>query len=191
MEISASLASNIIALGSLLVSGIVAYRQFRDRDHAAISLQMTYLGELMKWYAETILVLKELCAPPDFEDGERRARQLARLSALIERGRFYFPNVDKKDGFGLQKPQAYQGYRLVPLDYLVYSYNLHSKMDFQTHLAQAEKLMRGFTSEVYKVARPRDLLSQIRRLTFNVAHVDRTIEDLPLEEFLEMMDKHS
>ncbi len=171
-----------------MISGIVAYRQFRDREHAAISLQMTYLGDLMKWYAETILVLKGLCVKEDFDNPEKRACELARLSALIERGRFYFPNVNKNDGFGVQKPEAYQGYRLVPLDYLVYSYNLHSEPDFRKNLVYAERLMRGFTSEVYKVARPRDLLSQIRRLTFNVAHVDRSIEDLPLEEFLSMMD---
>lgn len=79
---------------------------------------------------------------------------LAKLSSLIESGRFYFPNIDRKDGFGKQKPIAYQGYRNVILDFLVYEYQLFEKDDYVQYLKHAESLQRLFTSYVFQYLEP-------------------------------------
>ena len=54
----------------------------------------------------------------------QKTEMLSRLSALTEIGRFYFPNVIKGDYFGHDKPSAYQGYRDICLEFLVYFFVL-------------------------------------------------------------------
>ncbi len=57
-------------------------------------------------------------------DHDLKMKKLSKLSSLIEQGRFYFPNIDRGDGFGKDKPSAYQGYRNIVLDTLVYLYQI-------------------------------------------------------------------
>jgi hypothetical protein len=51
---------------------------------------------------------------------------LSQLSSLIEIGRLYFPNIDKKDNFGKEKPKIYQGHRNLVFVFLVYSRAFHN-----------------------------------------------------------------
>lgn len=99
------------------------------------------------------------------------------LSALIEEGRFYFPNI-RPDEFGVEKPLAYRGYRNIALDFLVASYNLHHKPISQSTRAQAKALQRQFTSVVFDIIRPPDRLKQIHRLTDRYFVKDLSVEDL-------------
>ena len=101
---------------------------------------------------------------------------LADLSALIENGRFYFPNVDKKDGFGGDKPSAYQGYRHINLEFLMHFYEFvrdeeHVKIDLLW------RLERNFTSVIFDVVEPRKrnrIYSKKLDITFPE---DRAMED--------------
>ena len=60
----------------------------------------------------------------------RRAECLCKISALIDRGRLFFPN-EAPDTHGQNKPRAFRGFRPVVLDQLKYVYDyvgeLHSK----------------------------------------------------------------
>ncbi len=103
---------------------------------------------------------------------------LAKLSAKIEVGRFYFPNVDRADGFGLHKPRAYQGYRNLVLDFLVFSYQLFERDDAVEHLGLAEKLQRYFTTYVFELLDPKNFLKETEKLTNRKFSKDHSIEDL-------------
>ena len=58
-------------------------------------LSEQYKNELLTWYGKVMFVITKLqgkCV------GEEREEALCQLSALIDIGRFYFPNIDKGDG---------------------------------------------------------------------------------------------
>jgi len=88
---------------------------------------------------------------------------LAKLSSLLDRGRFLFEN-DRNDGFGASKPRAYQGYRPYLLDclfnvYLVCEQRL--KLTAEMKDVQKEifnkfvfKNRRDFVSEIQEVVNP-------------------------------------
>lgn len=108
-----------------------------------------------------------------------KIENLCRLSSLIEQGKFYFPNINKHDGFGKEKPIAYQGYRNVILDFLVYEYQIFEKKDCENHLKHAEMLERLFTSYVFQYLEPHKHRKKIRKNT-TISHQS----ELTINEFL-------
>jgi len=58
----------------------------------------------------------------------RQRETLEQLTSLIDEGRFVFEN-ERSDGYGKEKPHAYQGYRPDVLDYLVDAYNILKEID--------------------------------------------------------------
>ena len=122
MNFSSNGATNTIALLSLLVSTSLAFMYVRDRRHAKFSIETDHVTQLLAWYAEVIGVLVRLKESISVSAlAGNRPEDLATLSALIERGRFFFPNIDRGNGFGEEKPPAYRGYRNLALDFLVAS----------------------------------------------------------------------
>ena len=65
-------------------------------------------------------------------------------------GRFYFPNVDKQDNYGKDKPSAYQGYRNIVLEFLMYFYDTAKRDDVKVHVHALWSFMRLYTSAVFK-----------------------------------------
>lgn len=59
-----------------------------------------------------------------YQDENSKKTYLAELSALIETGTFYFPNIDQHDNFGAAKPLSYRGYKNVVWNFLVYQCQL-------------------------------------------------------------------
>jgi hypothetical protein len=92
MESESNMLANIIAGLSLLLSISLAIFYLRDRRHAKYQVENEYTNNLLKWHGEVVIILIKLrlmCAhgqPITSDD-------LARLSALIEQGRFFFPNI--------------------------------------------------------------------------------------------------
>jgi len=91
----------------------------------------------------------------------------ARLSALIDEGRLYFPNTRCRT-HGMQKEEAYKGYRQPILDHLVEAYDFIGKLQRATMVAAADKLVvhfnkirRSFVSEAQIAVNPR-LFNRIR-----------------------------
>ncbi len=123
MDINNSNFTNLLSIISLALSTVTLYFYSRDRNKLKYAIANEYTKQLLEWHSTTVEVLIRLrsCSVVD-KDG-----LLSKLSAQIEKGRFYFPNVDKGDDFGQEKPVAYQGYRNLTLDFLVYSYNLFKK----------------------------------------------------------------
>lgn len=166
---------SIASLGFAIFAFLFSMRTNTKR----YELKSAYRKEIMAWYSEIIDLLVKLRSQ---SEGPRVPRQelLDKLSSRIEVGRFYFPNLIKGDKFGHDKPIAYQGYRNLVLDLLVYSYRLFERSDFQKYLKHAETLQRHFTSLVFEILDPRSHLLETRK------HTDKMfVKELTFEDFLE------
>jgi hypothetical protein len=135
------LVSAAIALIAAL-SSLYFYRKTlkaQDRAHtiAVAGWKQQYVAQLQTWTDEASDVLAEavhLCEldpaktiEPSFFN--RRHIVRIRLSSLIDRGRWFFPN-DTSTGYGDHKLSGFKGFRDEILDPLVDSYRLIGALDF-------------------------------------------------------------
>lgn len=146
-----SLAVAFVALIYTIISNTKKYE-----------LTYQYYQDVVAWHSDVIKVITQLKATN--VENEKNT-YLAELSALIETGRFYFPNIDLHDGFGANKPLAYRGYRNVVLDFLVYEYQLFEREDSNKYVEHAESLQRLFTSYVFQYLNPKNLQNKIKHNT--------------------------
>ena len=149
-----SVISLVVAFVALLYSIISNTKKYE--------LTYQYYQDVVAWHSDVIKVITQLKATS--EENSKKA-YLAELSALIETGRFYFPNIDQHDNFGANKPLAYRGYRNVVLDFLVYEYQLFEREDSQKYVEHAESLQRLFTSYVFQYLDPKKLQKKIKHNT--------------------------
>ncbi|MCL2165083.1 MAG: hypothetical protein FWH55_12015 [Oscillospiraceae bacterium] len=92
---------------------------------------------------------------------------LAKLSALVEVGRFYFPNkLEKHLSREAEKDSAYQGHRDVALDYLVFTYVICKSGEDIEHVDHLRKLSRLFTSRVFDALNPREHNRRLKMSSF-------------------------
>lgn len=175
-----------ISIFSLIVSAITAAWTFVDRRRAKFNIESSYWTELFSWYSETHIILKTLqtanLKPQD------KDMLLSHLSALIDKGRFYFPNLDKQDGFGKEKPVAFRGYRHLALEFLVASYQLHGHPSTKEQASLAQKLDRQFTSIMYEVLQPKKRFASLLKMTNHFYPVDKSIEDMFEDQDQDLVD---
>lgn len=183
MESESNMVANIIAGLSLLLSISLAIFYFRDRRHVKYQVENEYVNGLLKWHGEVVTTLVKLRLTHSESQTTKPNNDLALLSALIEQGRFFFPNIDRSDDFGHEKPPAYRGYRNLALDFLVASYNLFNGKVSKAALKKSEILQRHFTSLVFEIVRPESRLETIRSLTDKYFVQEKSFED-----FLEHQD---
>ena len=170
-------AETVIAAISLALSISLAIFYLRDRRHAKFSVENGYINELLNWHKEVIEVLVRLrCLDRALGDEEHK-RDACLLSSLIEQGRFFFPNIDKSDEYGADKPPAYRGYRNLALDFLVAYYNLCNQLSSVDRTLQLELLQRHFTSIVFDIVRPQYRLDKVRALTDRYFAREESFED--------------
>lgn len=141
--------SDLLALVSILVTIIIAviggiYAIITNTKRFELAEQ--YKNELLSWYGKVVFVI---CKLQGECSGKERNNTLQELSALIEIGRFYFPNINKKDDFGKEKPLAYQGYRHIALDFLVLIYQMADDANISKCKEKIEYMERNFTSIVF------------------------------------------
>ncbi len=155
--------SDLIAVISLVITTIIAligglYALITNTKKFELSEQ--YKNELLTWYGKVIFTISKIQGECT---GKERADTLQELSALIEIGRFYFPNIDKKDGFGKEKPCAYQGYRHVALDFLILIYEMGSEENIKKCREKIQYMERHFTSIVFKIVSPSNRIKNIKQ----------------------------
>lgn len=172
--------TEIIAFGSVAISLIALIYAYMSNTKK-YELTSQYRREVLDWFSETTLILSSLRTVIWKEDGkEAKQTLLCKLSAQIEIGRFFFPNVDKGDGFGKEKPLAYQGYRNLVLDFLVFSYQIFKKDNATNYQDHAGVLQRYFTSYVFEIIEPKKFLKETRR------HTNKTfIKELSFDDFIQ------
>lgn len=137
-------------------------------------LTYQYYQDVVAWHSDVIKVITQLKAT---NEADSKRAYLAELSALIETGRFYFPNINQHDDFGANKPMAYRGYRNVVLDFLVYEYQLFDREDSNKYIKHAESLQRLFTSYVFQHLDPKKLQKKVKHNTSIQMKNEITIND--------------
>lgn len=126
INLIAAVASAVAAVASVFVAVVLGRRAdafaTAQRRHSAFSTAAEWRRELTGWAAEAVDVLSEAsyCCEDEAEKAatERLFICRFRVSALIDRGRFFLPNIRRED-HGTDKPAAYRGYRHSALDPLV------------------------------------------------------------------------
>lgn len=167
----AELASVVIALAAL----VYTYSTYTKK----YELRSQYRREILIWYTETldILVRLKLEAKSNTLNVELKRELLAKLSARIDIGRFYFPNVKQDNQFGIHKPIAFQGFRNVVIEFLVLSYEIYSNSTVKTHIGHAEMLQRHFTSAIYEVIDPLSFAEETNKFTNKKFNQNLAFED--------------
>lgn len=166
-----AIVSTCVTLGISIGSGIYA----AVTNTKKYELAEQYKRELLAWYEKTIIIIMELMKTKEKQD---RNLLLSRLSAQIEVGRFYFPNIRKNDGYGKTKPSAYQGYRHLTLEFLVHIYELSKREDFNCYIEQVRAMERQFTSLIFDCIDPNKRKKQLKKYADYMSPNDPTIEDL-------------
>ena len=175
--------SDYITLGSAIIA-ITAFVYSYLTNTKKYELTSQYRTKILEWYSDTIDVLVKLKfeAKENFINENLKKELLARLSANIEIGRFYFPNIDIKDGHGKNKPEAYKGYRNLMLDFLVFSYWLFEKREAQKYVMLAENLQRHFTSHLFEILDPKTFLKETKKYTTKSFSKELRFEDLLVKD---------
>ena len=103
--------------------------------------------------------------PPAGASSQRRVALMARLSALIDYGRLFFPN-EQPHVKGAEKPAAFQGVRQKILTVLVSAYNViarddavHGPEERERARSELMDLRREFISEAQLAIDPRRFLA--------------------------------
>lgn len=100
---------------------------------------------------------------------------LQQISALIDRGRWFFPN-QWSDEYGQHKEPAYRGLRQPILDSLVEAYTIIDELRNSKDATRVPELMhcqRTFVSEVQQVLNPRRREREIERINEQFAISER------------------
>lgn len=119
-----------------------------------------YLCNVRSWADEACESISRAIHSAELE-GDQRKRELFdvmyRLSAGIDRGRWFFPNL-WNDEIGIHKEPAYRGLRQPILDHLVAAYDIVKEMSSAPAAKSITELVhcqRCFVSEVQQVLNPR------------------------------------
>jgi len=177
MEEASTLVTNIMAGISLIVSIVLAMYYIRDRRVTKLSVESEYIRELLGWSNEVLKVLGHLRLAAKKGHRENVDELRNELSTLIDIGRFFFPNIDKGDNFGSQKPPAFRGYRNLSLDFLVAIHNIYKDDLNEVNISLAERMRRHFLSVVFEIVNPRDRLRRIRSITDRYFVQEQIFED--------------
>lgn len=154
---------NIIAVLGIIVSVVIAviggiYAVANNTKKYELS--ENYKQEILAWYGQTVEIMMWVIHfyKENKDDKTALFERLAMLSAMVERGRFYFPNVLKGDTYGSKKALAYKGYRHICLEFLVNFYEVSKPgraMNDNDRERMLWKLERGFTSCIFEMVDPR------------------------------------
>lgn len=157
-------ASAVIALLSFLFNWRVVSRQ--DKRNAA-NLRMAHDSDIIRWSDQVIATLAEAeellrekgASIDEASFPARRSAARAQISALIDRGRLFFPNLHLGDKHGLEKEEGYQGHRQPALEILVAAHRLLGTAGTahgadETAAKELSVIRRGFVAEVFKAIDP-------------------------------------
>lgn len=162
----------VIPFLSLLISLGTAFYFWIDRRHARYQMETAYVENLLAWHKEVIFCLMRLEKLPANRPDVRE--DLCALSALIEQGRFFFPNI-VEDKFGASKPLAYRGYRNIVLQLLVEIYRQYSAEKPSAEVN--EKYRKSFTSAVFSLVDPVSRISVLSKITAKKLNSGQSIRD--------------
>jgi len=143
-----------------------------EQRHASFNTVAEWRRDLREWAAEASEVLSEatyVCGDLAEESEHYRAQTFScrhRLSSIIDRGRFFLPNI-RKDEYGADKPFAYRGYRHSALDPLVAAERVLSTGYLGAFTDRKHALIamkREFISSIQKILDPERHNHEVARM---------------------------
>jgi hypothetical protein len=159
-----------VSLGVAIRQEILALRQLRiQRD-----------SDLLVWGHESVDAIQNMILyvesgkfqATDSESSYERFALLAHCSALIDRGRWFLPNIEDRGGkFGQEKQRAYRGFRQIGLDSMVYSYD-----HFKRHANDKTKSDAALID--FLTTAKRELVSEIQ-FTVSPQRIQKILGDKP------------
>lgn len=156
---------NLLAIGSLLTAVVAIIISLRQMKVHKYEVKHAYYCEILQWFSdctETLIKLRHLPLQGHVESTRQKDELLCHLSALIETGRFYFPNI-KSANRNSMKPAAYKGIRHDVLNKLVRSYELFKASI--PNIEATEQLRREFTSLIFEILSPAKQIVEISVIT--------------------------
>lgn len=144
-----------------------------------------WMRDLRDWASEATDVLSEVVyASDDMQDAAPSdvRRQLSKLSALADRGRFFLPNRDTGSRHGQHNPSAFRGLRHAALDPLVAAVNVLDGLvkekelrDYVIHNRRAvlRELQREFVLHIQQILDPERRNQEIAQL---IQHSEKQAE---------------
>ncbi len=153
--IIATVCSTFIAGGALLFS-VYCIR------YTKINISVLFRNDIIKWHNQCLEIMMKLknCNLSDDE----YEKLMSNLSALVDAGRMFFPNVQKESGYGKDNPPAFQGLRCYILDYLVLYYRICEKNKDNLPVYELEKIHRNFTSSISEFLKPDDYIKTLNKV---------------------------
>ena len=135
-------------------------------------METAYVENLLAWHKEVIFCLMRLEKLPTDRPGV--LEDLCALSALIEQGRFFFPNI-VEDEYGASKPLAYRGYRNIVLQLLVEIYWQYSAK--KPSAEASERFRKSFTSAVFSIVDPTSRISELSKIAAKKLSSGQSVRD--------------
>lgn len=174
LTLIAAVASAIAAVASVVVAVVLGRRaehiSAMQTRHSAFSTAAEWRRDVTAWASESVDVLSEAVYCCEEKSGKPRAAQLFtcrfRMSALIDRGRFFLPNTHQEE-HGMNKPPAFRGYRHQALDPLVAAERVLSTGltgRFTNSHEALNEMRRRFVSGVQQILDPQHHNQEIARM---------------------------
>lgn len=174
MDLANLLVSALVGLAGAIVGVLATVFTLRQHRLEAAQFVADWFRDLRTWASSAIDVLSEAaycCAPSrQHQPDPGRTRECrARLSALVDSGRFLLPN-ERHDDVGTGKPAAYRGVRHPALDLLVAAEQIlggdlspeRAGMESAKHALIQVK--REFVSTTQELLDPREHNREVARL---------------------------
>jgi hypothetical protein len=196
-----TVTSIIAVILSFTALAISLYSSKKNSIVKKFELSITIHDKILKWYSETIDTLSFLrfrahsilkYKVPDTKIEHpfylEFFKETAKLSVLIEKGRYFFPNIERRNEAAENKLSTFHGKRQAILDVLVLYYNICEKSDLFTvdkekGIDAMLKLQKLFTEWIMKVLNPKDYNEAIKKQTKQNPTIDKT--------FLEFIDDNA
>jgi len=163
LETLLSLTGAAIAVISFILNLLLVARQEKRN---AVNLKMAHDSDIIRWSDEVILTLARAnetlsekgLSYNDNDFAVRRSEERAHVSALIDRGRLFFPNRTNTE-HGADKEAGFKGHRQPVLEELVLAYSVIDQAGATQgpDRMAAEQLMkhrRKFIAEVFQTVDP-------------------------------------
>lgn len=152
-------------------------------------LSEDYKREILQWYDEVVAdmiwiihYIKNKRRQTYIIDSVEFFERAVRLSSLAEKGRFYFPNILTKDGYGNKKESAYQGLKNICLEFIIAFYN-EAFYNTNPSISNLQRLERLFTSCIFDMIEPRKRNKKYAKNLDDILPVEKSINDFVKENY--------
>lgn len=158
------------------ITGLIAFiYTYKDRERNKVRAFTQIYESYKDWHFKCIQIMSKLIYL--VENKNKYDSELMELSNLIEQGRFFLPNIIE-DNFGKEKMKAYQGYRNLGIDYLVFFYDHVKSKKNEMYIDTLHSLKREFTSHIYSVLNPPSIIRKVKLVNKEFMKKKLKMEDL-------------